>query len=100
MVQAPVKWNYYNVVLPRLSEAETMLDMGTGGGEVLSGFAPLPPNTYATEQHRPNVKIAREILEPLGVRVIEIEEEESPPFNADLPFADEFFDLIISRHEA
>jgi len=100
MVQAPVKWNYYNVVLPRLSEAETMLDMGTGGGEVLSGFAPLPPNTYATEQHKPNVKVAREILEPLGVKVIEIEEEQFPPFNADLPFADEFFDLIISRHEA
>jgi SAM-dependent methyltransferase len=100
MVQAPVKWNYYNVVLPRLSEAETMLDMGTGGGEVLSGFAPLPPGTCATEQYGPNVEVARERLEPLGVKVIGIEEEKFPPFNASLPFADEFFDLIISRHEA
>jgi ubiquinone/menaquinone biosynthesis C-methylase UbiE len=100
MREASVKWNYYNVVLPRLTEAETMLDMGTGGGEVLSAFVPLPSNTYATEQYKPNVKVARERLEPLGVQVVEIEEEKSPPFNANLPFADEFFDLIISRHEA
>jgi len=100
MVGAPVKWNYYNTVLPWLRKAQTMLDMGTGGGEVLSGFAPLPSDTYATEQYRPNVKVASERLKPLGVKVVEIEEEKSPPFNADLPFADEFFDLIISRHEA
>jgi protein-L-isoaspartate O-methyltransferase len=100
MVEAPVKWNYYNIVLPWLRKAQTMLDMGTGGGEVLSRFSPLPPDTYATEQYKPNLEIAREKLEPLGVKVIEIEEEKSPPFNASLPFADEFFDLIISRHEA
>jgi len=100
MVEMPVKWNYYNVVLPWLRKAETMLDMGTGGGEVLSRFAPLPHRTFATEQYKPNVEIARERLETLGVKVIEIEEEKSPPFNASLPFADEFFDLIISRHEA
>ena len=100
MIEAPVKWNYYNIVLPCLRKAQTMLDMGTGGGEALSGFAPLPPNTYATEQYRPNVKVARERLKPLGVKVVEIEEEKSPPFNASLPFADEFFDLIVNRHEA
>jgi len=100
MLEEPLKWNYYNVVLPYISQAETMLDMGTGGGEVLSGFQPLPPVTFATEQYKPNVAVARERLEPLGVKVFEIEEEKEPPFNASLPFDDEFFDLIISRHEA
>ncbi|UCB43180.1 MAG: class I SAM-dependent methyltransferase [Dehalococcoidales bacterium] len=100
MVEAPVKWNYYNVVFPYLLRAEAMLDMGTGGGEILSGFVPLPPSTYATEQYKPNVTVARERLEPLGVKVFEIEEEKEPPFNTNLPFDDEFFDLIISRHEA
>jgi len=100
MVEAPLKWNYYNVVLPWLSKARTMLDMGTGGGEILSGFQPLPPKTYATEQYHPNVAVARKRLEPLGVRVIEIKEEKDPPFNANLPFDGEFFDLIINRHEA
>lgn len=99
MVEAPVKWNYYNIVLPYLLRAETMLDMGTGGGEVLSGFQPLPPGTYATEQYRPNIPVARERLEPLGAKVVEIKEEH-PPYNTNLPFDDEFFDLIINRHEA
>ena len=97
---APLKWNYYNVVLPWLLEAKTLLDMGTGGGEILSRFEPLPSVTYATEQYKPNVVIARERLEPIGVKVFEIEEEKEPPFNTNLPFADKFFDLIINRHEA
>jgi SAM-dependent methyltransferase len=100
MVEAPLKWNYYNIVFPYLSKVETMLDMGTGGGEVLSEFLPLPPNTYATEQYKPNVSVARERLESLGVTVVEVEEEKSPPHNANLPFDDEFFDLIINRHTA
>lgn len=100
MVEAPVKWNYYNIVLPYLLKAETMLDMGTGGGEVLSQFQPLLPNTFATEQYKPNVVVARERLGPLGVKVFEIEEEKEPPFNTNLPFDDGFFDLVISRHEA
>ena len=100
VVEAPVKWNYYSIVLPYLLKAETMLDMGTGGGEVLSGFPSLPQNTFATEQYRPNVAIARERLEPLGVKVFEIQEEKTPPYNASLPFDNGFFDLIINRHEA
>jgi len=100
MVEAPLGWNYYNVVLPWLSKAKTLLDMGTGGGEELSRFSPLPPNTYATEQYKPNVKVAKERLEPLGVKVVEMEEEKNPPYNASLPFSNGFFDLIINRHEA
>lgn len=99
-VEAPLRWNYYNAVRPYLAGVKTMLDMGTGGGEMLSRFQPLPPDIYATEQYLPNVSVARERLEPLGVKVVEIEEEKEPPFNASLPFDDSFFDLIINRHEA
>jgi SAM-dependent methyltransferase len=100
MVEVPLKWNYHNIVLPYLIKANTMLDMGTGGGEVLSRFNPLPPNTYATEQYNPNVSVAIERLGPLGVTVVELEEEKSPPYNASLPFDDDFFDLVTNRHEA
>ena len=99
MQETPLPWNYYNVVLPFLREAGTMLDMGTGGGEVLSRFQPLPSVTYGTEQYKPNVVVARDKLEKLGVKVFEIEEETEPPFNATLPFNDDFFDLVTSRHE-
>ncbi len=98
MVEGPLGWNYHNVVLPWLRRAETMLDMGTAGGEVLSRFAPLPPITHATEQYEPNVPIARDRLEPLGVKVVQISEEY--PNNEILPFDDAFFDLITSRHES
>jgi len=98
MRETPLKWNYYNLLLPWLLTANTMLDMGTGGGEVLSGLRPLPPNTYATEQYLPNVSVARERLEPLGVTVIQINEVYQD--NEVLPFANEIFDLIINRHES
>jgi hypothetical protein len=81
MVESPLNWNYYNIVLPWLSKAETLLDLGTGGGEILSGFSPLPPVTYATEQYKLNVEVARKRLESLGVKVFEIVEEDSPPYN-------------------
>ncbi|OGO30576.1 MAG: hypothetical protein A2Z29_11410 [Chloroflexi bacterium RBG_16_56_11] len=100
MAEAPLRWNYFNVVLPYLRKADTMLDMGTGGGEVLAGFQLLPPVTCATEQYHPNVAVARKRLEPLGVKVFEIEEEKEPPYNASLAFDDAFFDLVINRHEA
>ena len=98
MVDAPVKWNYYNVVLPKLRESKSLLDMGTGGGEILSSFAPLPPVTYATEQYEPNVAVAQEKLGPLGVKVVQINERY--PNNEVLPFEDQMFDLVINRHES
>ncbi len=99
MIEAPLGWNYYNVIFPWLSASETMLDMGTGGGEVLSRFKPLPAYTYATESYRPNISVAKKRLEPLGVKVIELREEKHPPFNRNLPFDDDVFDLTINRHE-
>jgi len=98
MVEAPSTWNYHNIVLPHLLKANTLLDMGTGGGEVLSRFNPLPPDTYATEQYKPNVTVARERLEPLGVKVVQVDEKYMN--NEVLPFEDQMFDLIINRHES
>ncbi|MFX0206023.1 MAG: methyltransferase domain-containing protein, partial [Candidatus Hodarchaeota archaeon] len=51
----------------------------------------------ATEAYKPNIPIAKKTLEPLGVTVVEIENGEQE--NAPLPFEDNFFDLVINRHE-
>ncbi len=98
MISAPVKWNYFNKVVEKLTGVTTLLDMGTGGGEVLSQFAPLPTFTYATEQYEPNIMVARKTLEPLGVKVVQIDTRYKN--NETLPFENEIFDLIVNRQES
>jgi SAM-dependent methyltransferase len=70
-----------------------MLDMGTGGGELLASLQTFPKITYATEAYAPNVPIARKRLEQLGVKVVQIMSDDN------LPFANETVDLIINHHE-
>ena len=74
--QAPLRWSYVSETLLRVRKSRAVLDMDTGGGEMFSYFAPFPPVAYATEAYAPNISIARERLEPLGVAVIPLEEEE------------------------
>lgn len=93
MVEFPLTWNYTIEILKELPNSQSLLDMGTGGGEFLSSL-PVPTNTCATEAYPPNVQIAKDCLEPLGIHVFEIDEDNN------LPFDDESFDLIINRHEA
>jgi SAM-dependent methyltransferase len=69
-------------------------DMGTGGGEFLAALAPLPDQTFATEGYDPNVKVAQDRLEPLGVKVIHDYTDEQ------LPFESGSLQLIINRHES
>ncbi|USG64937.1 class I SAM-dependent methyltransferase [Brevibacillus ruminantium] len=92
--EAPLSWNYASLVTRKLPKITTLLDMGTGGGEFLSLLGPLPRQTYATEGYQPNVAVARNRLEPLGITVVEADGEDT------LPFPDETFDLIINRHES
>ncbi|RDW17420.1 hypothetical protein CWR45_12395 [Oceanobacillus chungangensis] len=56
---------------------------------------PLPRSIVATEAYVPNVTIAKARLEPLRVKVIQIEDDE----DTNHPFEDGQFDLIINRHE-
>lgn len=94
MVEAPLSWSYTTKVIWAKYDIQSMLDMGTGGGERLAGFQPLPVQTWATEGYSPNISIARQRLEPLGVKVVDISKD-----NQHLPFEDQQFDLIVNRHE-
>ncbi|GAA4995733.1 class I SAM-dependent methyltransferase [Kitasatospora paranensis] len=87
-------WGYQRLLGGRLAGAAAALDIQTGGGEVLAGAGPLPPLTVATESWPPNVAKATRLLHPLGAVVVADPDE--PP----LPFADEAFDLVSSRHPA
>lgn len=97
-VEEPKPWSYEVAVRRYLGGKDTVLDMGTGGGEVLASLRPLPAETYATEAYAPNVPVAKATLEPLKVTVVEVEEGRQEDF--PLPFEDAFFELIIDRHES
>ncbi|MEE1751582.1 class I SAM-dependent methyltransferase [Streptomyces sp. SP18CS02] len=87
-------WGYQRSMARRLARASAALDIQTGGGEVLAGAEKLPPVMAATESWPPNVARATRLLHPRGVVVVADPDE--PP----LPFADEAFDLVTSRHPA
>ncbi|WP_273130912.1 class I SAM-dependent methyltransferase [Metabacillus sp. HB246100] len=94
MTSEPLSWSYGSMAYSLLPCVKVMLDMGTGGGEFLSKLRPLPIQTYATEGYEPNVSLAINRLEPLGVKVLPIESDE------ELPFENQFFDLILNKHES
>lgn len=89
-------WGYTTLVLPRIAAASAVLDVQTGGGEVLAevlGRSPVrPPVVAATEGFPPNVGMATRTLAPLGVSLVEADDD------GPLPFREGQFDLIISRH--
>lgn len=72
-----------------------MIDLGTGGGELLSHLAPLPPVTCATEGYVPNVPVAAKRLSALGVEVIQTycDDNDTVPQRGSLPFRDSSIDL-------
>ncbi|MEV6112042.1 methyltransferase domain-containing protein [Streptomyces sp. NPDC052109] len=90
-------WGYAVSAGELLAGAEAVLDIQTGGGEVLD-FAlgraepARPVLAAATEGWPPNAAKAGALLRPRGVVVV------TAPDDAPLPFAEETFDLVLSRH--
>jgi SAM-dependent methyltransferase len=89
-------WGYARMMISRVASAQSVLDIQTGGGEVfaevLAQVDEPPSHLAATESWPPNVKRARRNLALAGVSVTEV------PDDAALPFPNEAFDLVVSRH--
>ncbi len=92
--EEPPPWDYRQIVEGQMSHVSTLLDMGTGGGELLAEFSKLPSATWATEAYPPNIQLAKRTLEPLGVRVVAFQDDHN------LPLPDRSFELIVNRHES
>jgi SAM-dependent methyltransferase len=76
--EAPTSWDYPQIVRSHIKPEYS--------------FVPLPKNTYATEAYLPNVPVAKNRLEPLGVKLVQVWGNDIPPF------ADGYFDLVTNRH--
>jgi RimJ/RimL family protein N-acetyltransferase len=88
-------WGYVRSAIPKVGAARSVLDIQTGGGEVFSEIldqAQVPTVVAVTESWPPNAGLARSRLAPFSATVSEVAD------NARLPFADDHFDLVISRH--
>jgi SAM-dependent methyltransferase len=89
------EWGYARMLAGRLGTVTAALDIETGGGEVfaeaLTRARRRPGVLAATESWPPNIPIAAQTLEPLGVRVAEVTA-------GGLPFPGAHFDLVVSRH--
>jgi SAM-dependent methyltransferase len=77
----------------RLSEVQSALDIDTGGGEVVAEAPVLPSRMVVTEGWPPNAERARMLLGPRGVEVVKVKAGYRL-----LPFPDQSFELVTSRH--
>jgi SAM-dependent methyltransferase len=92
--------NYKDAVKSNLKETDILLDMGTGGGEVLLSLNHPYIKTYVTEAYEPNYELCKRVLAPLGITVARTYTDEN--FNSDdtIPYNDNLFDVVINRHES
>lgn len=94
IVEEPLPWNYQKIVKEYLKPSHKLLDIGTGGGEFLLSLRHPYQNTSATEAYQPNFILCKETLSPLGIDVRKVFDDNF------IPFEDNYFDIIIDRHES
>ena len=92
VIEDELPWNYRGIVEHNFLGKESLLDMDTGGGEFLSSLSNLPKNVCATEGYEPNIPIAEKRLSEKGILLKPIKSD------SEIPFNDEYFDIIINRH--
>lgn len=96
-------WGYARLLSKRLATlAQTdpdaaALDIDTGGGEVVNEAPTLPRKMTVTESWAPNAARARALLGARGVNVIDTSGTPGTGGHR-LPFPDNSFDLVSSRH--
>ena len=93
----PEPWSYQNLARTVLGGAEAVLDLGTGGGEILLDLlSALPADTVATEGWAPNLPVATATLATPCIPVVAYD----AAVDDALPFISGRFDVVLARHAA
>ena len=94
-LQGPPPWDYEERARELAAGARSIVDLGTGGGEVLSRIAPSAhgASVVASEEWHVNAPVADALLRPLGVATVRAS-------SMVTPWRPAAFDLVLSRHEA
>lgn len=92
--QENLSWSYSSFVREYLSSNLNLLDMGTGGGELLLTFDHPYNKTSVTEGWEPNYQLLKKKFQPLGVTVMFVGEKDR------LSFPNNSFDIVLNSHES
>lgn len=92
--QEELPWCYQDLVHNYLSNDMYLLDMGTGGGELLMTLAHPYENTSVTEGWEQNFQLLKTKLQPKGITVVFVDETDH------LNFSDDSFDIVLNSHES
>ncbi|WP_019412964.1 class I SAM-dependent methyltransferase [Paenisporosarcina sp. TG20] len=87
-------WDYGEIIRKYIGPADNLLDMGTGGGEVLLTLNHPYELTSVTEGYLPNLELCEKKLGHLGITVKFVDEDDHLEFNNCS------FDIVINRHES
>ncbi len=91
-VSDPLPWDYVALAGEAAARADRVLDIDTGGGEVLATLG-VPRGSVALEPYPPNLPVARARLQPYG---IEVRARTGRRLRCD----SSDFDLVLNRHGA
>jgi SAM-dependent methyltransferase len=86
-------WRYFDRVAERAADVSTLLEVQAGVGSMIGVLASLPRLSVATEGFPASVAMAAPRLRSRGVHLVVTSQTRQA-----LPFADETFELVISRH--
>ncbi len=92
MEEEDLPWDYKEIIRNYLTPSMHILDFDTGGGEFLLSLGHPYNLTAATEGFPPNIELCKETLLPLGIDFKPCDDE------ANIPFENESFDIILNRH--
>jgi SAM-dependent methyltransferase len=87
-----IPWDYEGRARVLLRSASSVLDMGTGGGELFASLLDARRRSVATESWSRNARVAAERLGPIGCGLVKSD-------SLRLPFRDRSFSLVLNRHE-
>ena len=92
--QEDLEWQYKEIVQTYLTNEMKLLDMGTGGGELLDSFNHPDHLISVTEGWLQNYELLLKTHVPRGVKVVFVDVDDK------LNYPDNSFDIILNSHES
>jgi SAM-dependent methyltransferase len=92
-VEERPSWRYFELVAERAAAVESLLELQVGAGTMISALPTVPALAVGTEGYGPNVPAAARALDSRQAHLVWTDDERN-----GLPFRDETFELVASRH--